>query len=285
MLGSWSDCAGLLRLRGPMTVAEQKRQVWVIHNYSNSHYHREIDKWSYYQRHKKWALSRKSPHTEHLQPGDLAILRIYDEGYKGTFDIASRWRPDSKLGKDLGWVRLRNIRIWDPPVSRSLVEDQIDAKAFRHTIVRSSERDLLIITSVQRAMQKLGLSPKSSEDIVILEAGIEEAIKPSLKKIGLRLMEGRKGEQFSSQAGRYDLLCEDSGGGLVVVEIKRGNATSDEVIGQCLRYIGMIKDQIAEKGQRVRGLIVTGGFDPLLTWALKGLPDRHLISVKVFRLP
>lgn len=266
-------------------MAEHKRQVWVLHNFPDAHYTREIDRWSYYRRHRKWALRGASPNVRSLRPGDLAILRIYSEGYHGTFEIAAPWTPDPTLGKGLGWVRIRNLHLWDPPLDRHLLEDQLDAKAFRHTVVRSSERDLLIIAAVQKAVRKLGVGPKTGDDIVLLEAGVEEAIKPSLKKLGLRLLADGRGQQFAGEAGRCDLLCEGGRGELVVVEIKRGNQTGDEVIGQCLRYIGFVKECLAAKGQRVRGLIVTGGFDPTLTWALRGLPDKDLIGVRVFRLP
>lgn len=266
-------------------MVERQRQVWVIHNFPDEHYRREIDRWSYYRRHRKWLLNGKSPNVRALKAGDLGILRIYNQGYWGTFEIASPWHRDPQLGKNLGWVKIRNISMWEQPVDRHLVEDQLDAKAFRHTMVRSSERDLLVIDAVRRAIQRLGLGAKSGEEIILLEAGIEEAIKPNLKKIGLRLVQDRRGQQFATEAGRYDLLCEDARGNLVVVEIKRGHMTNDEVVGQCLRYIGIVKELIAQKGQRVRGLIITGGFDPRLRWALKGLPDKGLVEVKAFRLP
>ena len=266
-------------------MSEKKRQVWVLHNFPDAHYARDIDRWSYYRRHRKWAPRGTSPNVRRLQSGDLAILRIYDEGYWGTFEIAAPWAPDPKLGKGLGWVAIRNIHLWEQPLDRHIVEDQLDAKGFRHTVVRSSEQDLLVIEAVQKAIRKLGLGPKTGDDIVLLEAGIEEAIKPSLKKIGLRLLKDGRGQQFAVEAGRYDLLCEGERGDLVVVEIKRGNQTGDEVVGQCLRYIGFAKERLATKGQRVRGLIVTGGVDLSLSWALKGLPDKNLIGVRVFRLP
>lgn len=266
-------------------MGEPKRQVWVLHNFPDAHYDRDIDRWSYYRRHRKWALRGTSPNVRRLRRGDLAILRIYNEGYRGTFEIASPWTPDPKLGKGLGWVHIRNIHLWEPPLDRHLVEDQLDAKGFRHIVVRSSEQDLLIIEAVQKAVRNLGLGSRTGDDIVLLEAGVEEAIKPSLKKIGLRLVQDGRGQQFAGEAGRYDLLCEDGRGQLVVVEIKRGNQTGDQVVGQCLRYVGFVKERLAATGQRVRGLIVTGGLDTSLTWALRGLPDKDLISVKLFRLP
>lgn len=129
------------------------------------------------------------------------------------------------------------------------------------------------------------MGPRTGNGIVLLEAGVEEAIEPSLKKIGLPLLQDGRGQQFTGEAGRYDLLCEGGRGELVMVEIKRGNQTGDQVVGQCLRYMGFVKERLAAKGQRVKGLILTGGLDPSLAWALKGLPEKELIAARVFRLP
>lgn len=42
---------------------------------------------------------------------------------------------------------------------------------------------------------------------------------------------------------------------LLVVELKRGKA-SDSVVGQIQRYMGYIKDQVAEPTQAVRGVVI-----------------------------
>ncbi len=45
---------------------------------------------------------------------------------------------------------------------------------------------------------------------------------------------------------------------LLVVELKKGRV-SDVVVGQIQRYMGYVKDELAEKNQTVRGAII--GFD------------------------
>ena len=42
---------------------------------------------------------------------------------------------------------------------------------------------------------------------------------------------------------------------LLVVELKRGRA-SDVVVGQVLRYMGFVKEELAEPSQAVRGVII-----------------------------
>ena len=41
----------------------------------------------------------------------------------------------------------------------------------------------------------------------------------------------------------------------LVIELKRGRA-SDKVVGQILRYMGFVKDEVAKSNQKVRGLII-----------------------------
>jgi hypothetical protein len=53
------------------------------------------------------------------------------------------------------------------------------------------------------------------------------------------------GRQFPAGVWRIDFLCRDtSNGDLIVVELKRGQ-TSDETVGQVLRYIGWVSENIA----------------------------------------
>lgn len=58
---------------------------------------------------------------------------------------------------------------------------------------------------------------------------------------------------------------------LLVVELKRGRA-SNVVVGQILRYIGYVQDQIAENGQTAEGIIIALDDDPKLRWSLHAVP-------------
>jgi restriction system protein len=64
---------------------------------------------------------------------------------------------------------------------------------------------------------------------------------------------------------------------LLVVELKRGRA-SDAVVGQILRYLGFVKDELAEEGQDVRGVVIALEDDLRLRRALSMTP-----SVEFFR--
>lgn len=76
------------------------------------------------------------------------------------------------------------------------------------------------------------------------------------------------GQQYPTDTGPLDILAigKDKKE-LLVVELKRGKA-SDNVVGQVQRYMGYIKDELAEPGQTVRGVIVALDDDLRLRRAL-----------------
>jgi restriction system protein len=71
-----------------------------------------------------------------------------------------------------------------------------------------------------------------------------------------------------------------------VVELKRGKA-SDVVVGQTLRYMGYVQEELAEEGQSVRGVIIALEDDQRIRRALAMTPTieffRYEISFKLVR--
>ena len=64
------------------------------------------------------------------------------------------------------------------------------------------------------------------------------------------------GQQYPSDTGPIDILAISKNKKvLLVVELKRGRL-SDVVVGQVQRYMGYVKDELAEDNQEVRGLII-----------------------------
>ncbi len=89
------------------------------------------------------------------------------------------------------------------------------------------------------------------------------------------------GKQYQTDAGRIDLLAESKDGTrLLVIELKRGRA-SDEVVGQVLRYIGFIRDQIAAPHQTVEGAIIALEDDQKLRWALSAVRDVRFYRYEI----
>lgn len=64
------------------------------------------------------------------------------------------------------------------------------------------------------------------------------------------------GQQYPTDTGAIDLLAiSKDKKRLLVVELKKGRA-SDAVVGQVLRYMGFVQEELAETGQTVAGAII-----------------------------
>ncbi|MGD1158513.1 MAG: endonuclease NucS domain-containing protein [Terriglobia bacterium] len=110
-----------------------------------------------------------------------------------------------------------------------------------------------------------------------MEKYLEEFIEANFDKInfGAKLElyqdEDSTGRQFPTSIGPIDLLAFDKDKKeFVVIELKKGRA-SDAVIGQVLRYMGWVKENLAE-GRGVKGIVIQRELDEKLQYALKMIP-------------
>lgn len=95
------------------------------------------------------------------------------------------------------------------------------------------------------------------------------------------------GQQYPTDTGPMDLLAvKKDKSELLVVELKRGKA-SDVVVGQVLRYMGFVKEDLAESHQAVRGVIIALEDDLRIRRALAVTPTiqffRYQISFKLVK--
>lgn len=89
------------------------------------------------------------------------------------------------------------------------------------------------------------------------------------------------GQQYATDAGPIDVLAVSKDRKrILVVELKRGR-TSDAVVGQILRYMGFVKEQIAEEGQTVEGAIIALQDDQKTRWALAAVPNIRLFRYQI----
>jgi len=234
----------------------------------------------------RYYLKTRERNRRYVKPGDIGVIRIYGDGFWGRFRVAGEWVDDPKGpekygGKATGHFPIENVVRWNRPLPQSLVWTDLSTNDQRSRLVRISPDDVTTIEVAQRIYERLGFGFGDGQ-IVVLEQGIEEAIKPNLKRMGLSLASPTIREQFSMGpgVGRSDLICIDGNGDLVVIELKRG-MSSNEVVGQVLTYVGYVRQNIAKKGQKVHGWIVTGSYDEALRLAASAADVRVL----VVRLP
>jgi restriction system protein len=95
----------------------------------------------------------------------------------------------------------------------------------------------------------------------------------------------RVGQQYPTDIGPIDILAVSKDKKkLLVVELKKGRA-SDAVVGQVLRYMGYAREELAEEGQTVKGVIIALEDDQRIRRALGMVPDvnfyRYQVSFKL----
>jgi len=95
------------------------------------------------------------------------------------------------------------------------------------------------------------------------------------------------GQQFPTDTGPLDILAiSKDKKRLLVVELKKGRA-SDAVVGQTLRYMGYVQDELAEANQTVQGVIIALEDDQRLKRAISMTQNisffRYQVSFKLMR--
>lgn len=112
----------------------------------------------------------------------------------------------------------------------------------------------------------------STEVTFRLERDLQSALRSDIGQLerGLSIIDG--GTEYSTAAGRIDILSTDDKGRTVVIELKAGRA-GPKVIAQTLAYMTTVA---AEKGPPVRGIIVAGDFDERVILASRAVPNLEL---------
>lgn len=94
------------------------------------------------------------------------------------------------------------------------------------------------------------------------------------------------GQQYETDTGRIDILAiSKDKKELLVVELKKGRA-SDAVVGQIQRYMGYVIEELVDKGQVVKGVIIALEDDLKLRRSLVVAQNitfyRYQVSFKLF---
>jgi hypothetical protein len=89
------------------------------------------------------------------------------------------------------------------------------------------------------------------------------------------------GYEFACAVGRIDILARHRvGKKWLIVELKR-NDTSDSVVGQAARYMGWVRQHLAEPGDEVLGVIIAKSCDILLQYAISAVPGLEFMTYEV----
>jgi predicted RNA-binding protein len=260
---------------------------------------------------KFWGLGERTANRRSLKQGDrvvfyvgvpLMVFAATATLAADSFALSDEQKDAYSHGiplyrSDYG-VLLENIELWESP---RLVKDLIPVLKFIENKenwgayfqggVRQLSEDNFRAIVDRHTLPPA--EPSKTEDVIssesqfALEAHLEEFIDKNWKHIdfGANLVryetEEQSGRQFPAGTWSIDFLCIDkSNGDFVVVELKRGRS-SDAAIGQVLRYMGWVAENLAKPEQNTRGIIIAKDIDDALKYAVRGLSNVGVLTYKV----
>ncbi len=213
------------------------------------------------------------------------------------------WNRKTEMGFSvLGWKVYENRDTWGKAYSKVLEALQRlrdlkpeynlsfgDVDLFLHTI-SAEEEGIRAVKDIFRGDKTIDDATNSNGygRIEVFEKYLEEFIEANFCKIdfGAKLElyqedENSSGRQFQTEIGSIDLLAIDKQKKeLVVIELKRGKS-SDAVVGQILRYMGWVKENLAKDKYSVRGLVIVREKDAKLEYALSQIPNIELFIYSI----
>ena len=148
-----------------------------------------------------------------------------------------------------------------------------------------------IYVKAQSGIPEVKLQPQVNEEVSEQEFAYEKDLQQFLAKNldliepNLRLYKDDEddkitGLEFPTDDRRIDILATDKSNNYVVVELKVSKG-HDRVVGQLLRYMGWIKQNLANENQKVRGVIVAREITDDLILATSIVPDVTLLEYKL----
>jgi len=257
-----------------------------------------------------WGLGEKTPNRRSLQKGDKVVFyqgapsmafaasaTLASESFALSEEQKGKYWHNKFFEQDFG-VLLDDAKIWELPhtvkdlvPSLKFIENKENWNAYFQGGVRQlSEDDYLVIVSNQKIIADKKIQTEDtiiSESQFALEAHLEEFIDRNWKNINFNAelvkyeIDDQSGRQFPAGTWSIDFLCIDKANDdFVVIELKRGR-TSDSAVGQVLRYMGWVTENLAKPGQKVRGIIISQEVDDALKYTVKGLSNVSILTYKV----
>ncbi len=258
-----------------------------------------------------WGLGERTPNRRYLQKGDQVVfyLGLPAMAFTASATLASdsfalseeqkiKYSHGKKVYEADYGVILEDLRLWetthlvkDLVATLKFIENKENWFAYFQGGVRQiSEDDYRVITENRKAAIVETIRTEDtiiSESQFALEAHLEEFIDKNWKHINFGAdlakyeVDDQSGHQFPAGAWSIDFLCVDKANDdFVVIELKRGKS-SDSAVGQVLRYIGWVGENLAKPGQKVRGIIISQEVDDALKYAVKGLFNVSVLTYKV----
>jgi hypothetical protein len=208
---------------------------------------------------KMFALSRL---VEINDNGGLSIRKGALREYRGYL---------SDYGREGAYIEFANEKDWIAYFGDPKAAPTIDT-ALEYYI---NKGDVAAAIATKKKTAKSAKELAEFQDMIVSEKAVEDFLENHLDVVGSKIKANLKlvpgGRQYSTTVGPIDLLTIDTKTGeYVVIELKKGRS-ADKVYGQCSRYMGWVRKNLATDGAKVHGVIVARQIDD----KLKAARDAH----------
>jgi len=200
----------------------------------------------------------------------LDLMPKFDRGE----DVGSRY---SKIMDKINYIRSLNPEL-----------NFLDVDHFLHIVSATEDGRKFVKQLNGDGDGDVQIDEKDSMDWE-MEKYLEEFIEKNFERIDfdcnveLYQDEESSGRQYQTAVGRIDLLAKDKDtDDFIVIELKKGKS-NDVVVGQILRYMGWVSDNLAntDTDQMVRGIIIAKESDEKMQYALKMVQNIDLYLYNV----
>lgn len=247
------------------------------------------------------SLSSKYPEKPQQSISLIAnmLWSFYHEIKKGDYVIARRGRKAiAAVGQVVEEAQYKSG--FNPDISHTNFLKVSWNKDPRNKVFPTIIFPMYTLTEIDEAdflqyVEGTGVSPEKGElstplvdeSSFVLEKYLEEFIVSNFNTIFKGQInifedsEGNKGQQYNTEIGSIDILAEElSSNSFVVIELKKGRP-SDQVVGQILRYMGWVKQNLCTNSQSVKGIVICHEDDVKLKFALEMVNN---VDVKYYRV-
>lgn len=222
-----------------------------------------------------------------LCEGDIVLCPNGEGRYHiGEITGGYQFHPNTNL------PHRRAVRWYDQKIDRSDMSSGLknstgSAGTVSAVDCYSEEIDLLIVGAKQSVIYS---TDEIIEDpaIFVLEKHLEDFLVANWSQTQLGQEydifqeDGEiNGQQYPTDTGYMDILAiSKDKSKLLVVELKKGRA-SDAVVGQIQRYMGYVKEELAEENQSVQGVIIALEDDIRIKRALVVAPNIKFLKYQI----
>lgn len=261
-----------------------------------------------------WGLGERTPNRRALKKGDRVLFYVAtpecaiaatailaSDSFSLTEELKEKLSHNQQFFRTDYGVSLENPVIWSvtKPMrelasSLEFIGNRSDWGVFLQGGVRGiSDADYNRIiqyttgTAEAVIVTQTHIEPTSSDQSFALEKHLEDFIEKNWtsihwgRKLTLYKSDAGTGRQFPAGNWNIDFLSTDEASqALVVIELKRG-LSSDDAVGQVLRYVGWVRENVARPGQKVEGIIICSEIDDGLRYAVRELGNVSVMKYKV----